>query len=64
MNINELKDVKKEILAIYEHEQSLFNNENDVLFKEELKNIEREINKIDSMIDIYQHEDMDYKEMR
>ena len=65
MNITELKDVKKEILSIYDYERLLLNNnEPKVLLKDELANIENEIHKIDTMIDIYQHEDMEYIVMR
>ena len=65
MDINELRDAKKEILSVYDYERSLLNNtEADALLKDELVNIENEIHKIDTMIDIYQHEDIEYKVMR
>jgi hypothetical protein len=65
MDINELRDAKKEILSVYDYERSLLNNtEADALLKDELVNIENEIHKINTMIDIYQHEDIEYKVMR
>jgi hypothetical protein len=40
MDINELRDAKKEILSVYDYERSLLNNtEADALLKDELVNI-------------------------
>lgn len=65
MNINELQEAKKEALLIYEEEKSqLINNENDDVLKDELSFIEKELNKINSLIEISQSDNIKIKEMR
>jgi hypothetical protein len=62
MDINELIDTKNELLSIYD--DKTLNNKNDSLLKEELNYIEKEINKLDSLIKIYENDDTDYRVMK
>ena len=63
MDVNELKKLKKEILDVYNNEKNLKNNDNANLIDEELEQIKNEIDKIDSLIEIYQDNNIKFRVM-
>ena len=56
MNLNELVELKSELKDIYEEELKKYHTSdlNKNIFEEELKDIKKEISKVDSLINIYQ----------
>ena len=63
MDIKDLKDLKKEIVDIYNSEKNLRNKSNSNLMDEELKHIENEIDKVDSLIEIYSDDNIKFRVM-
>ena len=57
MNVEDFKTVKNEILKIYNDQKSFLNSD-------ETNALKKEIYKLDSFIDIYQRDDIDYRVMR
>lgn len=57
MNVEDFKAVKNEILKIYNDQKSFLNSD-------ETNALKKEIYKLDSFIDIYQRDDIDYRVMR
>ncbi|MBR3161511.1 MAG: hypothetical protein IKF19_02115 [Bacilli bacterium] len=63
MNVNDLKGLKKELVDIYNREKKTINNDNSNLINEELKHIENEIDKVDSLIEIYSDNNIKFRVM-
>ena len=57
MNVEDFNTVKNEILKIYNDQKSFLNSD-------ETNALKKEIYKLDSFIDIYQRDDIDYRVMR
>ncbi len=64
MNINELKETKEYILNLYELEKSKVTDKNDPISIAKLKNYEKEINKLNQLINICKRDDLDYQVMK
>ena len=64
MDINELKEAKEVVVSLYEHEKPDLINKNDSISIAKTKNYEKEINKLDQLVSIYEHDDIDYKVMK
>ena len=64
MDINELKEAKEVVVSLYEHEKPDLVNKNDSISIAKTKNYEKEINKLDQLVSIYEHDDIDYKVMK
>ncbi len=64
MDIKELKEAKEVVVSLYEHEKPDLINKNDSISIAKTKNYEKEINKLDQLVSIYEHDDIDYKVMK
>ena len=65
MELEELKKIKEQIIAKYNEELNEKNSSNQKeLFDEELKSIKREIDKVDELIEIYKHQNIEYRVMK
>ena len=57
MNVEEFKNIRDELLKIYNNQKSFLNSD-------ETKAFNKEIYKLNSFIDIYQKDDIEYRVMR
>lgn len=64
MDINELKEAKEVVLLLYENEKTELVNKNDSISIAKINNYEKEINKLNHLINIYENDDIDYKVMK
>ncbi len=65
MNVDDLKDLRKEIMEIYDEEKKLKeDNKKDKLLDKELEYLKNEIDKVDTLIEIYKDENIDYRLMK
>ena len=65
MDVNELKELKKEIMLKYnEDKKTRDNNGQSDLINKRLEYIKKEIDKVDSLINIYNVDDIEYRVMK
>ena len=65
MELAELIKIKEQIIEKYNSELRERNLSNQKeAFDEELKSIKREIDKVDELIEIYKHQDIEYRVMK
>lgn len=65
MELDELKRIKEKIIEQYNKElkERSLSNQKDI-FDEELKSMKKEIDKVEELIEIYKHQDIEYRVMK